>query len=61
MLRSRAAVGEALLASGVPTAALGAAVIIGSGSLSFDLTPLAATLSTDSSSTALVSFTAIGL
>jgi hypothetical protein len=30
-------VGETLLASGVPTAALGAAVIIGSGSLSFEM------------------------
>jgi uncharacterized protein YbjT (DUF2867 family) len=36
-LRSRAEVGEILLASGVPTAALGAAVIIGSGSLSFEM------------------------
>ena len=36
-LRSRAEVGDILLASGVPTAALGAAVIIGSGSLSFEM------------------------
>lgn len=36
-LRSRAEVGRILLASGVPTAALGAAVIIGSGSLSFEM------------------------
>ncbi len=36
-LRSRAAVGRILLASGVPTAALGAATIIGSGSLSFEM------------------------
>ena len=36
-LKSRAAVGEILLASGVPTAALGAATIIGSGSLSFEM------------------------
>lgn len=36
-LRSRAEVGEVLLASGVPTAALGAAVIVGSGSLSFEM------------------------
>ncbi len=36
-LRSRAEVGEILLHSGVPTAALGAAVIIGSGSLSFEM------------------------
>lgn len=36
-LRSRAEVGQILLASGVPTAALGAAVIIGSGSLSFEM------------------------
>ena len=34
-LRSRAEVGDILLASGVPTAALQAAVIIGSGSASF--------------------------
>ena len=36
-LRSRAEVGRILLASGVPTAALGAAVVIGSGSLSFEM------------------------
>ena len=36
-LQSRADVGEILLASGVPTAALGAGVIIGSGSLSFEM------------------------
>ncbi len=36
-LRSRAEVGEILLASGVPTAALQAAVIIGSGSASFEM------------------------
>jgi uncharacterized protein YbjT (DUF2867 family) len=36
-LRSRAEVGRILLASGVPTAALRAAVIIGSGSLSFEM------------------------
>ena len=36
-LRSRAEVGDILLASGVPTAALGAATIIGSGSLSFEM------------------------
>ncbi|HEX6888956.1 MAG TPA: SDR family oxidoreductase [Candidatus Nanopelagicales bacterium] len=36
-LRSRAAVGRILLESGVPTAALGAAVVIGSGSLSFEM------------------------
>jgi uncharacterized protein YbjT (DUF2867 family)/uncharacterized protein YndB with AHSA1/START domain len=36
-LRSRAEVGQILLDSGVPTAALGAAVIIGSGSLSFEM------------------------
>ena len=36
-LSSRAEVGEILLASGVPTAALGAATIIGSGSLSFEM------------------------
>jgi uncharacterized protein YbjT (DUF2867 family) len=36
-LRSRAEVGRILLESGVPTAALGAAVIIGSGSLSFEM------------------------
>jgi uncharacterized protein YbjT (DUF2867 family) len=36
-LRSRAEVGEILLASGVPTAALGAATVIGSGSLSFEM------------------------
>ena len=36
-LRSRAEVARILLASGVPTAALGAAVVIGSGSLSFEM------------------------
>ena len=36
-LRSRAEVGNILLASGVPTAALQAAVIIGSGSASFEM------------------------
>ena len=36
-LRSRAEVGDILLASGVPTAALQAAVIIGSGSAPFEL------------------------
>ncbi len=36
-LRSRAEVGEILLASGVPTAALRAAIVIGSGSLSFEM------------------------
>ena len=36
-LRSRAEVGEILLASGVPTAALCAATVIGSGSLSFEM------------------------
>jgi uncharacterized protein YbjT (DUF2867 family) len=36
-LRSRAEVGRILLSSGVPTAALGAAVVIGSGSLSFEM------------------------
>jgi uncharacterized protein YbjT (DUF2867 family) len=36
-LRSRAEVGEILLGSGVPTAALQAAVIIGSGSASFEM------------------------
>ncbi|MFT2015761.1 SDR family oxidoreductase [Streptomyces sp. 796.1] len=36
-LRSRAEVGEILLASGVPTAVLRAAVIIGSGSASFEM------------------------
>jgi uncharacterized protein YbjT (DUF2867 family) len=36
-LRSRAEVGDILLASGVPTAALQAAVIIGSGSVSFEM------------------------
>lgn len=36
-LRSRAEVGEILLASGVPTAVLRAAVIIGSGSVSFEM------------------------
>ncbi|TPW70743.1 SDR family oxidoreductase [Schumannella sp. 10F1B-5-1] len=36
-LRSRAAVGEILLASGVPTAALQAGVVIGSGSASFEM------------------------
>jgi len=36
-LKARADVGEILLASGVPTAALGAGVIIGSGSLSFEM------------------------
>ncbi|MDT0267214.1 SDR family oxidoreductase [Streptomyces sp. DSM 44915] len=36
-LRSRAEVGRLLLASGVPTAVLGAAVIIGSGSASFEM------------------------
>ena len=36
-LRSRAEVGEILLDSGVPTAALQAAVIIGSGSASFEM------------------------
>ena len=36
-LRARADVGDILLASGVPTAALGAGVIIGSGSLSFEM------------------------
>ncbi len=36
-LRSRAEVGEILLKSGVPTIAFGAAVIIGSGSLSFEM------------------------
>jgi uncharacterized protein YbjT (DUF2867 family) len=36
-LRSRGEVGEILLASGVPTAALRAAVVIGSGSLSFEI------------------------
>ena len=36
-LRSRAEVGDILLASGVPTASLGAATIIGSGSLSFEM------------------------
>ncbi|MGI5232744.1 SDR family oxidoreductase [Actinoallomurus sp. CA-142502] len=36
-LRSRGEVGEILLASGVPTAVLRAAVVIGSGSLSFEL------------------------
>jgi len=36
-LQARADVGEILLASGVPTAALGAGVIIGSGSLSFEM------------------------
>jgi uncharacterized protein YbjT (DUF2867 family) len=36
-LRSRGEVGEILLGSGVPTAALRAAVVIGSGSLSFEI------------------------
>jgi uncharacterized protein YbjT (DUF2867 family) len=36
-LRSRAEVGRILLDSGVPTAVLGAAVIIGSGSVSFEM------------------------
>jgi uncharacterized protein YbjT (DUF2867 family) len=36
-LRSRGEVGEILLASGVPTAVLRAAVVIGSGSLSFEI------------------------
>jgi uncharacterized protein YbjT (DUF2867 family) len=36
-LRSRVEVGEALLASGVPTAVLRAAVVIGSGSVSFEM------------------------
>ena len=36
-LRSRAEVGEILLASGVPTAVLRAAVVIGSGSASFEM------------------------
>ena len=36
-LRSRAEVGDILLASGVPVAALQAAVIIGSGSASFEM------------------------
>jgi len=36
-LRSRAQVGEILLASGVPTAALQAGVVIGSGSASFEM------------------------
>jgi uncharacterized protein YbjT (DUF2867 family) len=36
-LRSRAEVGEILLTSGVPTAALRAAVVIGSGSVSFEM------------------------
>ena len=36
-LRSRAEVGRILLASGVPTAVLRAAVIIGSGSASFEM------------------------
>lgn len=36
-LRSRAEVGRILLSSGVPTAVLGAAVIIGSGSASFEM------------------------
>ena len=36
-LRSRAEVGDILLGSGVPTAALQAAVIIGSGSASFEM------------------------
>jgi uncharacterized protein YbjT (DUF2867 family) len=36
-LRSRAEVGEILLASGVPTAALRAAVVLGSGSASFEI------------------------
>jgi len=36
-LRSRAAVGDILLASGVPTAALQAGVVIGSGSASFEM------------------------
>ena len=36
-LRSRAEVGDILLASGLPTAALEAAVIIGSGSASFEM------------------------
>jgi uncharacterized protein YbjT (DUF2867 family) len=36
-LRSRAEVGEILLSSGVPTAALRAAVVIGSGSVSFEM------------------------
>ena len=36
-LRSRGEVGEILLASGVPTAALRAAVVIGSGSVSFEM------------------------
>jgi len=36
-LRSRAAVGDILLKSGVPTIAFGAAVILGSGSLSFEM------------------------
>ena len=36
-LRSRAEVGDILLGSGVPTAALQAAVIIGSGSVSFEM------------------------
>ena len=36
-LRSRAEVGEILLAAGVPTAVLQAAVIIGSGSASFEM------------------------
>ncbi len=36
-LRSRAEVGRILLDSGVPTAALGAAVVIGSGSVSFEM------------------------
>src|SRR5207342_2420854 len=36
-LRSREEVGEILLASGVPTAVLHAAVVIGSGSASFEM------------------------
>jgi uncharacterized protein YbjT (DUF2867 family) len=36
-LRSRAEVGEILLASGVPTVALRAAIVIGSGSVSFEM------------------------
>jgi uncharacterized protein YbjT (DUF2867 family) len=36
-LRSRAAVGRILLDSGVPTVALGAGTVIGSGSLSFEM------------------------
>src|SRR3712207_8346049 len=36
-LRSRAEVGEILLGSGVPTAVLRAAVVLGSGSASFEM------------------------